>query len=396
VDVGVDERGGKQLAAQVNDFRRIRVIAETGDAPFGDGDIRLLHFAGEDVNHPGVPEHKVGGLIATGNGYQSFAIHRRFLRGDYIKAMLQSALHMRTPERFCKTLVAQGLSENTVAAYASDVRSFLEFLREHGGLRPHQIDRECVLSYLAERLGDKRKPLSRRSVRRILSSLARFCLFLMDEGELSSNPVATIEFGKIEKKLPVVLTPEEVDALLEASGDDTLLAVRNRTLIELLYSTGIRVGEALALNAGSIDFDTGTIAVTGKGGRERRVIFGKRAELRLLAYLWKRRHTEGTALAKAAPLFVTRNRRRMDRRDVDRMLNRLMNLAGIPKPISAHKLRHAFATHLLDGGADLRSIQKLLGHEQLDTVAIYTKVSLRHLTEVYDRTHPRAKKKRKG
>jgi len=300
---------------------------------------------------------------------------------------------MGVVEEFGRRLVAEGLSKNSVAAYTSDVRGFLKFLREHGEKKLRQINRERVLSYLAERLGSTEKPLSRRSVRRMLTSLSRFCEFLVDQGKLDANPVDAIEFGKFEKKLPVVLSPEEVDALLEASGGDTILGVRNRTLIELLYSTGVRVSEALALNVGSIDFDTRTVSVTGKGGRERRVIFGKRAELRLLAYLWKRKEEDGAAPARSAPLFTTKNGKRMDRRDVNRMLNRLMNLAAIPKPISAHKLRHAFATHLLDGGADLRSIQDLLGHKQLETATIYTRVSLRHLTEVYDRTHPRAKKK---
>jgi len=299
-------------------------------------------------------------------------------------------------EKFRRRLIAEGLSKNSVAAYLGDVRQFLKFLREHGEKVLQRINRESVLSYLAERLGGDEKPLTRRSARRMLTSLSRFCEFLTDEGKLAANPVETIEFGKFERKLPVVLTPEEIDALLGATRGDSFLALRNRTLIELLYSTGMRVSELLALNVGSIDFESHTLSVAGKGGRERRVIFGKRAELMLLAYLWTRKEAAGKAPAKTTPLFVTKNAQRMDRRDVNRMLNRLMNLAGIPKPISAHKLRHAFATHLLDGGADLRSIQKLLGHQQLDTAAIYTRVSLRHLTEVYDRTHPRAKKKRRA
>lgn len=302
---------------------------------------------------------------------------------------------METVKEFRRRLTAEGLSKNSVAAYTSDVRQFLKFLREHGEKRLQRINRERVLSYLAERLGGKKKPLSRRSTRRILSSISRFCEFLVEKGKLAANPVDGIEFGKFTKKLPVVLTVEEIDALLEATGGDSLLQVRNRTLIELLYSTGMRVSEVLALNVGDIGFDSRTITVTGKGGRQRRAIFGKHAELSLLAYLSRRKESEGEAPTKIAPLFVTKNGRPMARRDVNRALARLMNLAGIPKSISAHKLRHAFATHLLDGGADLRSIQKLLGHQQLETASIYTRVSLRHLTEVYDRTHPRAKKQKK-
>lgn len=286
-------------------------------------------------------------------------------------------------------LAASGFSENSRLAYITDVRLLLDFLGE--GFAPESVTQASLYAYFNRRLSAP-KPLSMRSARRALSSIARFCEFLEGRGMLRDNPARIVELGRVRTQPPVILTPEEVDALLAAAQGNTPEAARDKALVELLYSTGLRIHEALKLTVAEVHPCTRTLLVRGKGGKERQVIFGERAERALTDYLRVRPALLENVQTDPPQLFITKGGKPLTRRAVGRILQKLTEAAALIKPVSAHKLRHAFATHLLDGGADLRTVQALLGHASLETTNIYTKVSTRLLSEVYDKAHPRAKK----
>jgi integrase/recombinase XerD len=290
---------------------------------------------------------------------------------------------------FDAELAASGLSENSRAAYITDVRLLLDFLGE--GFAPESVSQASLYTYFNHRLSAP-KPLSMRSARRVLSSLSRFCEFLEERGMIQGNPARTVELGQVRVQPPVILTPEEVDALIAAAQGNTPEAARDRALVELLYSTGMRISEAVSLTAAEVHPGTRMLTVRGKGGKERNVIFGERAECALNDYLRVRPALLQGAQPGPPQLFLGKGGKPLSRHAAHRILHKLTEAAALIKPVSAHKLRHAFATHLLDGGADLRTVQALLGHASLETTNIYTKVSTRLLSEVYDKTHPRAKK----
>jgi len=290
---------------------------------------------------------------------------------------------------FDEELAASGLSDNSRLAYITDVRSLLDFLGEC--FAPEAITQASLYEYFNRRLSAE-KPLAMRSARRVLSSIRRFCAFLNGRGIAKDNPAVMVELGRVRVQPPVILTPEEVDALIAAAKGNTPVAARDRALVELLYSTGLRISEALSLKVVDVSPQSRTLLVRGKGGKERQTIFGARAEAALNEYVRAR----FTLISDGAPdpgaFFLGNKGKALTARAAHRILHKLTEAAALIKPVSAHKLRHAFATHLLDGGADLRTVQALLGHASLETTNIYTKVSTRLLSEVYDKTHPRAKK----
>lgn len=290
---------------------------------------------------------------------------------------------------FDEELAASGLSDNSRLAYITDVRSLLDFLGEC--FAPEAITQASLYEYFNRRLSAE-KPLAMRSARRVLSSIRRFCAFLNGRGMAKDNPAVMVELGRVRVQPPVILTPEEVDALIAAAKGNTPVAARDRALVELLYSTGLRISEALSLKVVDVSPQSRTLLVRGKGGKERQTIFGARAEAALNEYVRAR----FTLISDGAPdpgaFFLGNKGKALTARAAHRILHKLTEAAALIKPVSAHKLRHAFATHLLDGGADLRTVQALLGHASLETTNIYTKVSTRLLSEVYDKTHPRAKK----
>ncbi len=299
--------------------------------------------------------------------------------------------------RFAKALSAQGFADNTIDAYKRDVSEFLKFLRRSGLEDVAKVSKQKVLEYVADRLENRTPSISRRSAKRFLSSLSKFYDFLREEGISNASPVSLLKIPRATGKLPEILTVNEVEELgrvCHAAGREKPLAYRNLCILELLYSSGLRVSELTALNFESVDMENGLLHVTGKGGKERVVLFGERARKALRLWLMNRDAIPAGASGKMNkdPLFVTRSGKRMRRQDVNRVLSRLATTAGIPKEVSPHKLRHSFATHLLEGGADLRSIQTLLGHKLLETTSIYSRVSLSHLIEEYDRSHPRARR----
>ncbi len=275
-------------------------------------------------------------------------------------------------------------SPHTLKSYTHDLTQFTRFL---GGKPLAEVTKESLRSFLAEMSSTG---LSKRTMGRRMAALRTFFRFLVREGYLEKNPIAAVKNPKLEKKLPMVMEEIEVAQLLEAPEDD-LAGRRDKAMLETLYSTGMRVSELVRLDMDKIDFISGVCRVTGKGAKERLCPIGDRALRSIRSYLELRR-SEGSGNSRAVFLNHSRNEEgsrltdRSVRRTVDRYIEKTSRRAGI----SPHTLRHSFATHLLNRGADLKSVQELLGHENLSTTQIYTHVSSQRLKEAYEKAHPRA------
>ena len=228
-----------------------------------------------------------------------------------------------------------------------------------------------------------REGKSKRTVARNLSSVKSFLHYLVKVGKLDFNPAETVAAPKTEKPIPRFLTVDDMFALLDSIPAGTLLESRNRAIFETFYSTGIRVSEIESLDSKDIDFTRKMVIVSGKGSKQRVVPVGNRAADAILEY----RRRLGPMFE---PLFVNKNGTRLSARSIRRILNKIVAECGLNIPVSPHTLRHSFATHMLDSGADLRGIQEILGHSSLSTTQIYTHVSVDRLNEVYDRAHPRS------
>jgi site-specific recombinase XerD len=263
-----------------------------------------------------------------------------------------------------------GLSEATQRAYGSDLRAFASWL-DGRGLTLDDVDAGVLSDWVGE-LGRGRGRLAPASISRRLAAV-RSCLRFTFGA--AAAPAASLAPSR-SRRLPDAPKPAEVDALLEAVDGDSAVALRNRALLELLYSAGLRSAEAVALDLGDIDFDREAVHVRGKGGKERVVPLGEEAAAHLARYLQHGRPALATGANDA--MFLSVRGRRLDTSTVRRLLRH------------PHRLRHAFATHLLEGGADLRVIQELLGHASLSTTQIYSHVDARRLRRVYDRSHPRS------
>jgi len=290
----------------------------------------------------------------------------------------------------------RNVSQHTWRNYMSDLQQFYDHLApaDKDGNRRHidvrQIDNLTIREYLAALYEQKRK---KTSIARKLATLRTFFKFLCREEVLKLNPARLVASPRLEKKLPVTLTVDDVVRFIETPEGDTPLGKRDRCILELLYGTGMRVSELCGLNVDDIDFSHGSIRVRGKGRKERIVPFGTKAKESLEIYLGVR----GDLLADAAeedrdPLAVFLNYQgtRISTRSVGRMVDKYLKICADMRNISPHSLRHSFATHLLNAGADLRAIQELLGHARLSTTQKYTHVSHERMMEVYDKAHPKA------
>ena len=289
----------------------------------------------------------------------------------------------------------RNLSQHTLRAYQTDLGRFVSFLAadylgvEAKTLRPQDVEPVAVRSFLAALTRDK---LSRRSQARALSAVKSLFKYACREGLLEDNPAAAVRTPKQEKHLPRHLRPDEMERLVDAPEDDGPLARRDRALIELLYATGLRVGELVSLDWPDLDLSARVLRVLGKGGKERMVPFGQPAAEALSTWLddW-----EGLATAPREddeePVFLNHRGGRLSARSVRRILDRHTATAGVPAGVHPHTLRHTFATHLLEEGADLRTIQELLGHSSLATTQKYTHVEIERLLNIYRQSHPRAK-----
>ena len=280
--------------------------------------------------------------------------------------------------------VEKNYSPHTLVGYSHDLREFYVFL---GEASVENVDVICLRKYLALLKGNN---LSKRTVARRMAALRTFFRFLTREGYLKKNPTGLLKSPKLEKKLPMILDENEVSRLIESPGEDAT-GKRDKAILETLYSTGMRVSELVRLNLEGVDFIGGVCRVLGKGGKERLCPIGDRALRSIRQYLGLRKNS-GKKETQALFLNHSPNQEgsRLTDRSVRRIIDRYIERTCRRENISPHTLRHSFATHLLNRGADLRAVQELLGHENLSTTQIYTHVSTQRLKEAYDKAHPRA------
>ena len=285
--------------------------------------------------------------------------------------------------------VEKGLAPNTVAAYGRDLRKFGNYAAR-GGLELAAIRRDDIVGFLASLY---RQKLDSRSVARHLVTLRNFFRFALREGIIASDPTLNLESPKVRKTLPGFLRLEEVDRLLEQPDLSTRLGVRDKAMLELLYSTGLRVSELTNLRVGDLEMHMGCLRCIGKGNKERLVPVGRRALAAVEQYLGEARPQLLRAGRGATPtpyLFVNHFGGKLSRVGVWKILARYGRQAGLRSKLTPHKLRHSFATHLLERGADLRSVQLMLGHADISTTQIYTHVVEERLKHIYKAHHPRA------
>lgn len=278
----------------------------------------------------------------------------------------------------------RGLSGNTLRAYRSDLRALAAYLASRDSTIK-TARRDELLGYLASRVESGVKS---RTAARMLSSIRRFYAYLRRSGETSEDPAERIDNPKLNRPLPKALTENEVTALLSAPDTESDLGLRDRAMLEVLYATGLRVSELVGLRCEQLVLQQGVVRVMGKGGRERLVPLGDEAQHWVERYFDAARPALlGSALSPE--LFVTRRRRGMTRQAFWYIIRRYAKVAGIRKSLSPHMLRHSFATHLINRGADLRVVQMLLGHRDLTTTQIYTQVAREGLQRLHEEHHPR-------
>jgi len=287
----------------------------------------------------------------------------------------------------------RNLSPHTLRNYESDLEQFKQHLfsiEKRADVPVDEIDRLTIREWMASLHSDHKKT----SVARKLASLRTFFQFLIREGKLESNPAKQVATPKIERKLPNHLTIEDAVRFIETPDISTDLGRRDRAIVEFLYATGIRVGELVGINLADIDLREKVVRVTGKRKKERMVPFGEPARQAVLLYLEETRGTflNNCPITQRDPqaLFLNYQGTRITTRSVGRLIDKYIKQCADIHDISPHSLRHTFATHLLDQGADLRDIQELLGHARLSTTQIYTQVSMEKMIEVYDKAHPKA------
>jgi len=279
----------------------------------------------------------------------------------------------------------QGLSQHTLNAYQTDLKSLAKWAANghSGSLLSH--NKSHLQAYLAYRL---EQGIKARSTARMLSTIRRFYQYLSRENQISVDPSALLESPKLGRSLPKILSEREVEALLEAPDLDDPLGIRDRAMLELIYATGLRVSELVGLEIHGVNLQQGIVRVTGKGSKERLVPMGEEALSWIANYL-KNARAELLGTTMTSALFVTRRGKGMTRQTFWYMVKRYAAQAGISNSLSPHVLRHAFATHLLNHGADLRVVQMLLGHSDLSTTQIYTHVAKERLKDLHAQHHPR-------
>jgi len=282
--------------------------------------------------------------------------------------------------------VEKGLSQNSILSYQQDLKKYTTYLKEQGITEPAKVTSKDISGFLFF----LRNKISVISISRILSTVKNFHRFLVREKIAVSNPADFLEALKVEKKIPSFLSCEEVNRILKAKNDRNAQGLRDRAILELMYAAGLRVSEVSFLKLSDVNLDLGFLKCKGKGSKERIVPLGKVAQGFLRTYLETSR---GKLLGKkvAIYLFLAQGGHRLSRQSVWKMIKRVVYTAGIKKKVSPHTLRHSFATHLLERGADLRSVQEMLGHASITTTQIYTHINQSRLKEIHGKFHPRAK-----
>ena len=304
----------------------------------------------------------------------------------------------RFVEKFDNYLFAiKNASLHTRRNYHNDLTQFLAFLHENeptiwdqGAVGLNKINPSILRGFLAYLLQKNSKTTTARKI----AALNSFFLFLIKEGFTTVNPVQAISAPKPEKVIPSFLSVDEIFSLIEQPDHEKDLSRRDRAILELMYSCGLRVSEVISINLGDIDLSQGNVKVKGKGNKERMLPIGTKALEAIQDYLTVRSKLEAKRKdqEKSPALFLNHRGARLTTRSIGRMISKYARFLTLFRPIHPHAIRHTFATHLLDAGADLRAIQELLGHSSLSTTQKYTHVSIDRLMEVYDKAHPRAKR----
>ena len=282
--------------------------------------------------------------------------------------------------------VEKGLSKNTLESYRRDLNKFIAFLNKREVVNPEKVDREDINLFLAELKVNKS---ATSTISRTIASIRSFFNFLMEEGFIETNPALDLESPKIEKKLPRVLTTSEIDRLLGQPRPGDHKGLRDKAMLELLYASGIRVSELIDLNLSDFDPRVGYLRCRGKGQKERIVPIGSVAINSVNEYMSKARSMLCKNNGEIA-LFVNQHGNRMTRQGFWKILKKYAFKSNIDGEITPHTIRHSFATHLLENGADLRSVQEMLGHSDIATTQVYTQITRKKIREVYDKAHPRA------
>jgi integrase/recombinase XerC len=294
--------------------------------------------------------------------------------------------------------IERNASELTLKSYSEDFRSLFDYLalrasQGQGGVsRPADLDVAVLRGYLAYL---HECQYAKTTIARRLACLRTFLRYCQREGWIAANPARALRTPRAGRKLPRFLTTEQIVRLLEAPPAQEPEGIRDRAILETMYSAGLRVSEVVGLNVDDWDQDANVLRVFGKGKKERIAPVGRHAAMALYRYLDVRRPAEQAAAEKRAALFLNRFGTRLTTRSIGRMLEKYLATTGLDRQISPHTLRHTFATHLLDGGADLRSVQEMLGHKSLTTTQIYTHVSTQRLRDTYEKAHPHANAQRK-
>ena len=281
--------------------------------------------------------------------------------------------------------VEKGVSSNTLEAYSRDLNRYVEFI-EHAGVKNiREISSDNVISFLGNLKGSR---LATSSINRSLAAIRGFYRYLLAEKVIDENPVANIELARVWMHLPDTLSREEMGILLKQPGTKTPLAVRDTAMLELLYATGIRVSEMISLSMSNINWQAGYLIVVGKGNKERIVPIGRAAFDCLTRYLEgsRRKLSRGKSVNT---IFLNRSGTGLTRQGFWKIVKKYVRKAGLQKKVYPHTFRHSFATHLLEGGADLRSVQVMLGHADISTTQIYTHVTRERLKEIHRKYHPR-------
>jgi integrase/recombinase XerC len=286
----------------------------------------------------------------------------------------------------------KGYSSNTIRAYQRDLKEFYQYLKTDvadSGTELRGSDLDLVSSLTIRGfLGVLYKKNKKTTTARKLSTIRSFFRYVVKRGHIKVSPAKMVATPKREKTIPAYLQVDEMFRLLDSIKMDGVLGFRNRAIFEMLYSTGIRVSELAGLNALDIDFNKGLVRVLGKGNKERVVPVGKKAISFIKSYR-KQLESEKGVPGISGPLFLNKDKGRLTTRSIGRILEKIVRECSLLTPVSPHALRHSFATHMLDAGADLRVVQELLGHKSLSTTQRYTHVSIDKLMETYDKSHPR-------
>ncbi len=281
--------------------------------------------------------------------------------------------------------VEKGLAANSIYSYNGDLKKYATYLKENGLENPKKINRKDITDFLFM----LRKKVSPNSIARTLSTIKSFHKFLLREKITPSDPADLVDAPKLEKKIPNFLSFDEVTKILKAPNLKKPQGIRERAILELMYATGLRVSELVKLKRSDINLDVGFIKCKGKGSKERIVPLGKIAENFLQKYLNEAR-AKLAGKKESVYIFLAQGGRPISRQSVWKMIKKIVRKAGIKKKVSPHTLRHSFATHLLERGADLRSVQEMLGHASITTTQIYTHVNQKRLKTIHSKYHPRA------